>query len=57
MNGRIETLLSMFSIEECWDDIENPTKTPPDIDYQKISNMIEDYKNKSRVFLEKAFAD
>lgn len=57
MNGRIETLLSMFSIEECWDDIENPTKTPPNIDYQKISNMIEDYKNKSRVFLEKAFSD
>lgn len=57
MNGRIETLLSMFSIEKCWDDIENPTKTPPNIDYQKISNMIEDYKNKSRVFLEKAFSD
>ena len=57
MNGRIETLLSMFGIEECWDDIDNPTKIPSNTDYQRIHNMIEEYKNKSRDFLEKALSD
>ena len=57
MNDRIATLLSMFGLEECWDDISEPIKDPPNTDYRRIPDVLKEQRKNSFNFLEKALCN
>lgn len=52
MSSRIDTLLGLFGLSNCIDDVENPSKVPSQ--YQDVTNIINLEREKSLSFLRKA---
>lgn len=52
MSGRIDTLLGLFGLSNCIDDVANPSKTP--FRYKDVTNKINLEREKSLSFIRKA---
>ena len=57
MSSRIDTLLSKFNLQECRDNIDNPTKIPVKPDYSAVNRQLEIERKKAIDFLKKALED
>lgn len=53
MGSRIDTLLGKFRLNDCKDDIENPTKVPLNHDYSEGYKQLEKERKKAMFFLKK----
>lgn len=54
MRNRIDTLLTMTGLENCYDDIVNPAKIPQEFDRNRVEKIIDEKRKESLQFLYQA---
>lgn len=54
MESRIDTLLSIFHLEQSRDDVRTPSKTPKEADWELVENVLAKERKKSMAFLKRA---